>query len=54
MAAFRDADEIFVTSTGRDVQPVHQVDGRPLRDRRPADERRPPRRSRRWWPARRP
>ncbi|MET0904053.1 MAG: aminotransferase class IV [Acidimicrobiales bacterium] len=29
MAAFRDADEIFVTSSGRDVQPVHQVDDRP-------------------------
>jgi branched-chain amino acid aminotransferase len=28
MAAFRDADEIFLTSTGRDVQPVHDVDGR--------------------------
>lgn len=26
MARFRDADEVFLTSTGRDVQPVHQVD----------------------------
>ena len=30
MAAFRDADEVFVTSTGRDVQPVHRVDDREL------------------------
>ena len=30
MAAFRDADEVFVTSTGRDVQPVHRVDDRGL------------------------
>ncbi len=30
MAAFLAADEIFLTSTGRDVQPVHQVDGRSL------------------------
>jgi branched-chain amino acid aminotransferase len=28
MAAFHEADEIFLTSTGRDVQPVHRVDGR--------------------------
>jgi branched-chain amino acid aminotransferase len=28
MAAFYGADEIFLTSTGRDVQPVHEVDGR--------------------------
>jgi branched-chain amino acid aminotransferase len=28
MSAFRDADEIFLTSTGRDVQPVHAVDDR--------------------------
>ena len=28
MAAFLEADEIFLTSTGRDVQPVHEVDGR--------------------------
>ena len=28
MAAFRDADEVFLTSTGRDVQPVHRVDDR--------------------------
>jgi branched-chain amino acid aminotransferase len=28
MDVFRDADEVFLTSTGRDVQPVHQVDGR--------------------------
>ena len=28
MAAFHDADEIFLTSTGRDVQPVHQIDDR--------------------------
>jgi branched-chain amino acid aminotransferase len=31
MAVFRGADEIFLTSTGRDVQPVHDVDGRPYR-----------------------
>lgn len=30
MDAFRAADEVFLTSTGRDVQPVHQVDDRPL------------------------
>lgn len=30
MAAFFAADEIFLTSTGRDVQPVHQVDDRSL------------------------
>jgi len=30
MAAFLAADEIFLTSTGRDVQPVHQVDDRLL------------------------
>ena len=28
MATFREADEIFLTSTGRDVQPVHEVDAR--------------------------
>ena len=28
MAAFRTADEVFLTSTGRDVQPVHLVDDR--------------------------
>ena len=28
MDAFREAEEIFLTSTGRDVQPVHDVDGR--------------------------
>jgi branched-chain amino acid aminotransferase len=28
MAAFRAADEVFLTSTGRDVQPVHRVDDR--------------------------
>jgi branched-chain amino acid aminotransferase len=28
MDAFRRADEVFVTSTGRDVQPVHRVDDR--------------------------
>ena len=28
MAAFREADEVFLTSTGRDVQPVHRVDDR--------------------------
>jgi len=28
MAALPDAAEIFLTSTGRDVQPVHQVDDR--------------------------
>jgi branched-chain amino acid aminotransferase len=31
MAAFRGADEVFLTSTGRDVQPVHRVDDRELR-----------------------
>ncbi|MGQ0433550.1 MAG: aminotransferase class IV [Microthrixaceae bacterium] len=30
MAAFLTADEIFLTSTGRDVQPVHRVDDRDL------------------------
>ncbi len=30
MAAFLSADEVFLTSTGRDVQPVHRVDDRPL------------------------
>ena len=30
MEVFRAADEVFLTSTGRDVQPVHQVDGRSL------------------------
>ncbi len=30
MAALAQADELFLTSTGRDVQPVHQVDGRPM------------------------
>ena len=30
MATFRSADEVFVTSTGRDVQPVHRVDEREL------------------------
>jgi branched-chain amino acid aminotransferase len=30
MAAFLGADEVFLTSTGRDVQPVHQVDDRSL------------------------
>jgi branched-chain amino acid aminotransferase len=30
MAAFHAADEVFLTSTGRDVQPVHQVDDRTL------------------------
>jgi branched-chain amino acid aminotransferase len=30
MEAFRVADEVFITSTGRDVQPVHQVDDRAL------------------------
>jgi branched-chain amino acid aminotransferase len=30
MAAFLAADEVFLTSTGRDVQPVHQVDDRVL------------------------
>ena len=30
MAAFLAADEVFLTSTGRDVQPVHQVDDRRL------------------------
>ena len=36
MAAFLDADEVFLTSTGRDVQPVHRVDDRPLAAARPA------------------
>jgi branched-chain amino acid aminotransferase len=31
MEVFRDADEIFLTSTGRDVQPVREVDGRGYR-----------------------
>jgi len=30
MAAFRSADEVFLTSTGRDVQPVDRVDDHPL------------------------
>ncbi len=30
MATFLAADEVFLTSTGRDVQPVHQVDDRHL------------------------
>jgi len=30
MAAFREADEVLLTSTGRDVQPVHRVDSRDL------------------------
>ena len=30
MAAFGHADEVFLTSTGRDVQPVHRVDDREL------------------------
>ena len=30
MAAFREADEVFLTSTGRDVQPVHRVDDRSI------------------------
>ena len=30
LAAFRAADEVFLTSTGRDVQAVHQVDDRRL------------------------
>jgi branched-chain amino acid aminotransferase len=30
MAAFRAADEVFLTSTGRDVQPVHRIDDRAL------------------------
>ena len=30
MAAFRAADEVFLTSTGRDVQPVHRIDDREL------------------------
>ncbi len=30
MEAFREADEVFLTSTGRDVQPVHRVDDRML------------------------
>jgi branched-chain amino acid aminotransferase len=28
--ALRDADEVFLTSTGRDVQPVHRIDDRRL------------------------
>ena len=47
MAAFRDADEVFLTSTGRDVQPVHRVDDRALpaptaRSRRPPPRPSPP------------
>jgi branched-chain amino acid aminotransferase len=30
MEAFRHADEVFLTSTGRDVQPVHRIDDRAL------------------------
>jgi len=30
MATFHEADEVFLTSTGRDVQPVHRVDERDL------------------------
>jgi branched-chain amino acid aminotransferase len=30
MGAFAMASEVFLTSTGRDVQPVHEVDDRPL------------------------
>jgi|SRR5436190_2798856 len=30
MAEFREADEVFLTSTGRDVQPVHRIDDRDL------------------------
>lgn len=30
MAAFHGAEEVFLTSTGRDVQPVHRVDEREL------------------------
>lgn len=30
MEAFLDAEEVFLTSTGRDVQPVHRVDDRDL------------------------
>ena len=30
MAAFLAADEVFLTSTGRDVQPVHLIDDHPL------------------------
>lgn len=30
MEAYREADEVFLTSTGRDVQPVHRVDERML------------------------
>jgi branched-chain amino acid aminotransferase len=30
MQVFERADEVFLTSTGRDVQPVHRVDGRDL------------------------
>ena len=37
---FRDADEVFLTSTGRDVQPVHRVDDRDLPD--PGPLTRPP------------
>ena len=38
MAAFRDADEVFLTSTGRDVQPVHRVDDRELPTDGPAHQ----------------
>jgi branched-chain amino acid aminotransferase len=31
MATFRSAGEVFITSTGRDVQPVHRVDDQTFR-----------------------
>ena len=40
MAAFLAADEVFLTSTGRDVQPVHRVDDRSLPDHGPLTGRR--------------
>ena len=46
MAAFRDADEVFLTSTGRDVQPVHRVDDRDAAAPTARSPRPPPRRSR--------
>ena len=38
MSAFRTADEVFLTSTGRDVQPVDRVDDRDLPVPRPMTE----------------
>jgi branched-chain amino acid aminotransferase len=38
LAALGGADEVFITSTGRDVQPVHRVDDRTLRTDGPLTE----------------